>query len=342
LRIIELSISTKMTAEVEKILKLWGKIVKDLRVDLANVWGDRELLEELEEDIDKMESEVLDLLDQISKFDRRALEKEHQYHKLKKRLVHLLHHIKPSRQWQREITHDLILLLRKSEKTEAEFKELERKKAAKEEELSWVDPICNEVNNEVQNIENEIKTFQVRLENIQDGEKIIAAFEINNILKVIRNPYFTDNYIEQIKNHKHPPISFLMFIFANGFGHWVLRILALIDAYFDPRNENFFDLYLKIHQFYITLNKIPSCQIIVPKLLEPPQIPNLQIENVADENLRKIPLVINKVLGKLKETEKLTDINEFLIDIKAVIILVKSKVFYPGKVVTVSPIQWGY
>lgn len=93
--------------DVKQIMDLWHSLEDDTKWELANTWLDKEKgkLEYIEAKVEELEPKVIHILkilnDSHSKADIREL------HAHKRHLLRLLHHVKPTREWQREITEEL-------------------------------------------------------------------------------------------------------------------------------------------------------------------------------------------------------------------------------------------
>ena len=91
--------------DIMQIMDLWHSIEEDTKWELANIWLDREKhkLEVMGAEIERLEDKVIHLLKIIhdSKGDIAEMDKH------KKHLLSLIHHVKPTREWQREIQDEL-------------------------------------------------------------------------------------------------------------------------------------------------------------------------------------------------------------------------------------------
>lgn len=94
--------------DIEEIRRVWLEIEADTKYDLGMTWLERDKLVVMSAETEVLESKVLNLLKIISasRHDKREL-KKHMEH-----LISLLHHVKPTREWQREITEELDVIAR--------------------------------------------------------------------------------------------------------------------------------------------------------------------------------------------------------------------------------------
>ena len=88
---------------IKQIYEIWHSIEHDTRWDLGKIWLEKDKLEYMEARVEELEDKVLHLLKIIKelKHDRKEL-KKHMEH-----LLRLLHHVKPEREWQRDIKEEL-------------------------------------------------------------------------------------------------------------------------------------------------------------------------------------------------------------------------------------------
>ena len=93
--------------DVKQIINLWHSIEDDTKWELANIWLDKEKgkLEYIEAKVEELEPKIIHLLKILNDSNSKADIRELQNHK--RHLLRLLHHVKPTREWQREITEEL-------------------------------------------------------------------------------------------------------------------------------------------------------------------------------------------------------------------------------------------
>ena len=91
--------------DIKQIMDLWHSIEDDTKWELANIWLDKEKgkLEFIEAKVEELEAKVIHLL-KIIKDSKGDIAEMHQH---KRHLLRLLHHVKPTKEWQRDIQEEL-------------------------------------------------------------------------------------------------------------------------------------------------------------------------------------------------------------------------------------------
>ena len=117
-------------SEWQEIMDIWHSIESDTKWDLANIWLDKEKhkLQVMGAEIEDLAAKVLHLMKIIR--DSKGNIAEMQEHK--KHLLSLIHHVKPTTDWKREIQEELNKLAQeiKAARDKAISIETAREKAA--------------------------------------------------------------------------------------------------------------------------------------------------------------------------------------------------------------------
>lgn len=98
-----MTIADDFEAERKKIEELWSKLKPEIIRDLVNVWIDREQLNELRADAERLEPKVIKLLEILSTSKKHTPE----YHFHTVHLISLLHNVKSKESWRQKIIEDL-------------------------------------------------------------------------------------------------------------------------------------------------------------------------------------------------------------------------------------------
>lgn len=110
--------------EVKDIMGVWHSIEEDTKWELANIWLDKEKhsLKVMEAEIEDIDDKAYKIL-RIIRDSKGAIAEMHEH---KKHLLSLIHHVKPTREWQREIQEDLDKIIQIIKKGREDAKEILR------------------------------------------------------------------------------------------------------------------------------------------------------------------------------------------------------------------------